>query len=230
MAANAYRRHLLTGGIALVVNGLLFLVLPHFMAVQKAPPTAMHMPEGFRMINFLRFTERHPAPSPKHPENQVRPAERQSTPAPEQLKLPLQEQSPPAPEITLGAPALDITPRLAAGPAVLSPDSFPPAELKTAYDQTEVDQAPASVVKTRPVYPYRARRMNLSGEVRVRFLVAPSGRVRDIQIIRADPPDVFDRSVISALSSWRFAPGRLQGRPVATWVTTTIVFRLGEAG
>jgi periplasmic protein TonB len=72
--------------------------------------------------------------------------------------------------------------------------------------------------------------MNLSGEVRVRFLVAPSGRVRDIQIIRADPPDVFDRSVISALSSWRFAPGRLQGRPVATWVTTTIVFRLGEAG
>jgi protein TonB len=230
MAAGAYRRHLLTGSAVFLINGLLFIVLPHLMVAQKEPQMAAQVSGGFRMINILRFSDRHPTSSPKHPENEVRPAEKQNALAPEQLKIPLQELSPPEPEITLKAISFDITPRLAAGPTVSPSGSFPPAEFKTAYDQVEVDQAPTSVVKIRPVYPYRARRLNLNGEVRVRFLVAPNGRVRDIQIIQADPPDIFDHSVISALSRWRFAPGRLQGRPVATWVTTTIVFRLGEAG
>jgi protein TonB len=229
MAPYAYRRHLLTGGAVLLINGLLFIVLPHFMMMQEPPPMAANISGGFRMVGILRFSERLPAPSPKHPKNEVRPAEKQNTLAPEQLKIPLQEP-PPASEIVLQAPPFDINPRLTAGPAVSPPASTPPADFPTAYDEGQVDQAPASVVKTRPAYPYRARRLNLSGEVRVRFLVGPSGRVRDIQIIQADPPDVFDHSVISALSSWRFAPGRVQGRPVATWVTTTIVFRLEEAG
>jgi periplasmic protein TonB len=227
MAPYAYRRHLLIGGAVLLINGLLFIVLPHFMMMQKAPQMAATISNGFRMVGILRFSERHPAPSPKHPKHEVRPAEKQNTLAPEQLKIPLQEP-PPASEIALEAPSFDIS--LAAGPAVSPPGSSPPADFATAFDEGQVDQVPTSVVKTRPVYPYRARRLNLYGEVRVRFLVAPSGRVQDIQIIQADPPDVFENSVISALSGWRFAPGRIQGRPVATWVTTTIVFRLEDAG
>lgn len=229
MASFAYRRHLLIGGAVLLINGLLFIVLPHFMMMQKAPPMAAQISGGFRMVGILRFSERHPAPSLKHPKHEVRPAEKQNPLAPDQLKIPLQEP-PPASEIALQAPPFDINPRLAAGPAVSPPDSSPPADFETAYDEGQVDQAPTSIFKTRPAYPYRARRLNLNGQVRVKFLVEPSGRVRDIQIIQADPPDVFDHSVISALSSWRFAPGQIQGRPVATWVTTTIVFQLEEAG
>jgi protein TonB len=233
-AAEAYRRRLLICGAALLINTLLFSVLPHFMVAQKTPAMAAHISGQFRMVDVLRFSERKPSSLSKHPKDEVRPPEKQHAIAPQHFKMPLQEIKPAAPDINLERPSFDINPRLAAGLTLSFPDSnqsqAPPADFKTAYDQAHVDQAPMTVVKTRPVYPYRARRLHLSGEVRVKFLVDTGGQVRDIQIIQADPPDVFDNSVISALSGWRFAPGRLQGRPVATWVTTTIVFRLEDAG
>jgi protein TonB len=234
MSARAWQRRLLISGIVLLINALLFIVLPHYMVAQKMPQTAANMSGGFKMVNVLRFCERKPARTPNHPKQEVRPPEKQERIAPEEFEMPLQEIRPTAPDITLETPSFDINPRLAAGPPIALADSRPSAAAPTdnaaAYDQAEVDQVPMSLVKTRPAYPYRARRLNLSGQVQVKFLVEASGRVRDIQIIQADPPNVFDNSVISALSRWRFAPGRLYGRPVATWVTTTIVFRLEEAG
>ena len=86
-----------------------------------------------------------------------------------------------------------------------------------------------AVSKTQPAYPYRARRLNLDGEVRVKFLVDDRGHVSDIRILEADPPDIFNSSVIRAVSTWRFVSGRVYGKPVATWVTTTIVFRMADA-
>lgn len=233
-ATGAYQRRLLICGAALLINALLFIVLPHFMVAQKRPAMAAHISGGFRMVDVLRFSARKPAPPSKHFKDEDRQPEKQNTLAPEHFKIPLQERKPTAPDINLKTPAFDINPRLAAGTTLSLPDrnpsQAPTTDFKRAYDQAHVDQAPMTIVKTRPAYPYRARRLHLSGEVRVKFLVDTGGQVRDIQIIQADPPDVFDNSVISALSRWRFAPGRLQGRPVATWVTTTIVFRLEDAG
>lgn len=234
MFTRAWQRYLLISGIVLLINILLFIVLPHFMVAQKMPQPVADRPGGFRMVSVLRFSENRPASPANRPKQEVKPPEKQNSIAPEQFEMPLQEIKPAAPDIAVETPFLAINPRLADGPPITLSDSRPSLAAPTAnagaYDQADVDQVPVSIVKTRPAYPYRARRLNLSGEVRVKFLVESSGHVRDIKIIQADPPDVFDHSVISALSRWRFAPGRLQGRPVATWVTTTIVFRLEEAG
>ena len=108
-------------------------------------------------------------------------------------------------------------------PAVQSRDA-----LQDFYGMNDVDQAPVATLKTRPVYPYRARRLNLDGEVDIKFLVDTTGRVSRITILRAAPPGLFNESVLKALSAWRFAPGKVKGRPVNTWVTTTIAFRIDD--
>lgn len=224
MTERLYRDHLLNAGIVLLINALLFIVLPHFMMAQKVPEPAAHISGGFRIVDAVRSYKKQPAPSPQR--DDVRPPEKHVTVAPEHLEIPLREPRLAVPDISLEITSLDIDPRVEACPVVTLPDSG----LPIAYDQSEVDQVPMTVIKTPPVYPYRARRLNVSGEVHVKFLVDADGQVHDIRIIKASPPDIFDRSVIDALSTWRFAPGKLQGRPVATQVTTTIVFRLENTG
>ncbi len=57
-----------------------------------------------------------------------------------------------------------------------------------------------------PVYPRRARRLRLSGSVELRFSIFPDGTTGAIEIIDADPGDVFVGSAEKAVQQWQFAP------------------------
>ncbi|MBW2077724.1 MAG: TonB family protein, partial [Deltaproteobacteria bacterium] len=94
------------------------------------------------------------------------------------------------------------------------------------YLEGELDQVPVVIFRKKPFYPFRARARNISGDVRVKFLVDKDGHVNSVHILKSVPPGVFDKNVIKALSCWRFLPGKIHGRPVPTWVITTIKFRL----
>jgi len=120
-------------------------------------------------------------------------------------------------------------PPLSAGPSVAPPASDMGTEAhKGIYSAGEIDQPPVAIFRKGPFYPLRARLGNISGEVRVKFLVDTDGNVKHIIILKSRPKDVFDRSVINALSSWRFLPGKLHGKAVYTWVITTVKFKLNE--
>jgi len=62
------------------------------------------------------------------------------------------------------------------------------------------------LVGAAPSYPYRARSRGLGGTVTARLLVDASGLTRAVEVVAADPPELFDRAVVRALSNWRFAP------------------------
>lgn len=96
----------------------------------------------------------------------------------------------------------------------------------TAYEQVEVDTLPAALNKEKPGYPYRARRMNVTGFVEIRFLVNTKGVVKELEILHAKPAGTFDKSVRKTVMGWRFNPGMKNNRLVATWMTTTINFEL----
>jgi protein TonB len=53
--------------------------------------------------------------------------------------------------------------------------------------------------------------------------VAPAGNVTDVKIVSAQPPRVFDREVIRALSQWKFNP-----EPVGFIGEYEIVFNLKD--
>lgn len=64
--------------------------------------------------------------------------------------------------------------------------------------------AEANVIK----YPVRAENLRIDGEVDVLYDINKNGRVENIRLIRAEPNDVFDRSVRKQISYWKFSPGK----------------------
>jgi len=58
--------------------------------------------------------------------------------------------------------------------------------------------------KVAPVYPELARRMSLSGTVKVEVVVAPNGSVKDAKIVGGHP--VLAGAALDAVRKWRFEP------------------------
>ena len=90
----------------------------------------------------------------------------------------------------------------------------------------EVDCPPIPILQIPPVYPMSARLKGIEGWVTVRFVVNEDGRVSNIKIIKSHPKGIFDDSVISCVSKWRFRPATVEGIKVKTLVETTIHFKL----
>jgi protein TonB len=94
------------------------------------------------------------------------------------------------------------------------------------FEAFELDQPPRAVVKSAPVYPFRAREQGVEGVVQVKILVREDGSVGEVLIIDSRPKDVFDESVLTAVPNWRFEPGVIQGKKVTSWVITALHFKL----
>ena len=65
--------------------------------------------------------------------------------------------------------------------------------------------------KVQPSYPDLARKMNITGTVKVQVVVAPNGTVKDAKIVGGHP--VLASAALDAVRKWRFepAPGESTG-------------------
>lgn len=230
-------------GLSVLVNMLLFSLLPSFG--QKSPQRADL--ESIIPVTVIRF-ERQGRPS--HPEERKELFKQEER----EKKIPVMElnftqQAIPqklSPQTDMPRLAFKINPMLNMGTEVsplpirqkplskgISLPAPAPPRKDTAkgghsspYLEGELDQVPVVIFRKKPFYPFRARARNISGKVKIKFLVDKDGHVDSVHILKSEPPGVFDKSVIKALSCWRFLPGKIYGRPVQTWVITTIKFRL----
>lgn len=135
--------------------------------------------------------------------------------------------SPPlVPDLSMAAPsaAPAITVSLDLDPSLLSSG---PSRGDLVFEAGALDQAPQARVRSEPPYPYRARQRGIEGQVQVRLLVRADGSVGEVQILGAEPEGVFEDAVRQTAARWSFAPGMIDGRAVASWVVTTVHFRLG---
>jgi protein TonB len=200
--------------LALLVNLCLFALLPLLLDRHSGARSY----EEIIPVNFIRIRpEIQKPPEEKPPEREkpplkVLPRLSQQAPKPRQLKLETPDLS------------FEINPKLDMGMAVAPPPE--PEPVKDFFDQGEVDQLPMTVFRMKPLYPFRAKRLGIEGNVRVKFLVDAAGRVSHVNILESNPPGVFDESVLKALPSWRFTPGELGGKAVNTWMSTVIQFEL----
>ena len=151
-------------------------------------------------------------------------------------KLQLRERAPPPPPQRAAPPP---RPRLD-----LRADSQPPApqlhmdmNLAVPLDFGDgpwigpqaVMQADSSFVplsRLPPQYPYRAAQRGIEGWVRVAFDVTETGSVEHVKIIDSEPPGVFDKAAIRAVSRWRFKPRMVNGKAVAGKATQVVDFKL----
>lgn len=125
----------------------------------------------------------------------------------------------PAPSLPAEPPA---GPPAASEPAPAQPAFAepPPAAVLTAsvdltyYTARELDRQPRALREIVPQYPAEADRQRLSGKVRLLLKLEVDGRVSDIELVDATPPDLFEDSAIRAFREARFAPAIKNGRPV----------------
>jgi TonB family protein len=74
----------------------------------------------------------------------------------------------------------------------------------SAQQQQSDDIIRRAKTKVEPVYPDLARKMHLSGTVKIEVVVLPNGSVKDARIIGGHP--VLASAALDAAKRWRFEP------------------------
>lgn len=201
--------------IAAVAFNLLLFSLLAFLGSLRVETAKIHFDDS---VNFIRMRPEIP---PEKPEKKKVEEKKPEIPKPAVKTL---EPVVKKPEFKPPKLEFDINPRLQMGMKVAAPPVL--KKVKTAFEMGDVDAIPMTTMKLKPVYPYRARRTHITGAVDIRFLVDTTGSVRMLEILKAVPPKIFEDSVRQAVTRWKFQPGRKDGKPVNTWMVTTIKFEL----
>ena len=126
-----------------------------------------------------------------------------------------------------GADPKDILAVQQAQPATKSSASGP--SRSAAASGLTAAQLAAALKRTKyspPEFPANALAKRISGSVTVEYIVATNGEPRDVRVIEATPPGVFDRAATTAVKHWHYEPVVVNGAPVEVPVRTAIRFEL----
>jgi len=90
------------------------------------------------------------------------------------------------------------------------------AVAETASEASDAAQEPVDVGSPTPTnrvppeYPARAQRRGMQGYVELTFVIRPDGSVDpgSIQVVEAQPRNVFDRAARQAVARWQFTQGK----------------------
>ncbi len=105
-------------------------------------------------------------------------------------------------------------PSVSTAPAPPAPPVLPP------------DASAATLGNSAPRYPIEARRKRHEGTVRLRVVITPDGRVKEISIARSSGFDSLDDAALAAVRKWKFRPGTQAGTPVEAVGYLNIPFKL----
>lgn len=208
--------------LTLLINLALFAILPHFI---KEGYQVNRLPNS-TPIDLIRIKP----PKPPPPEEKEKKPQEKETKQKKTPKFQIDLSGPK--KIKIDKLSFEINPKLVEGVPVAPPPELLdlteqlPELTKPFYDLSEVDEKPVALLKLKPPYPSRARQFNMSGYVKVKFLVDKLGQVTRIRIVESHPEGVFDNTVRTTLPSWKFSPGKIEGEPVSTWVVTRIAFEM----
>lgn len=78
--------------------------------------------------------------------------------------------------------------------------------------QANIDTVRRAKSKVEPVYPELARKMNLTGTVKVVVVVAPNGSVKEAKLMGGHP--VLAGAALEAVKKWKFEPGTAESSGV----------------
>jgi protein TonB len=89
--------------------------------------------------------------------------------------------------------------------------------------------APASVTPkllrySRPEFPQKAMQQGMGGSVTVQFVIDVHGDPRDVRVVEATPPGIFERAAVAAVKRWHYQPTVVNGKPAEVPVQMPIRF------
>ena len=78
------------------------------------------------------------------------------------------------------------------------------------FEQQSSNESGRKVVRREPRYPEMAKKMNISGTVKVFAVVAPDGTVRAVESVGGSP--LLVQASEYAVKEWRFAPAAAESK------------------
>jgi len=124
---------------------------------------------------------------------------------------PLEQLDTPPPEVPDRQVAMDSGPSLAIQRAAVQIDT----DLSIGGASISItDGEMLPLVNVTPTYPTRAASRGIEGWCQVSFTVTETGGVRDVVVVDAEPPGIFDTSSIRAAEKFKFQPKVVDGKGV----------------
>jgi protein TonB len=224
-------------GLSFIAACVVALLLFALMLSMVNPPRSEVTDDPVAIANFVRMDNRNEStatrsrqqapqpPQPKTPQTPTPPTPSMATPSANLPKLDL-----PLPNIDTGVSVASAPAPSLAGLTAASAPAAPPAPAAPSADETASQSGPEQEVMplndVRPEYPYRARQRGIEGHIKLAFTITAAGKVENIRVMEASPPNVFDREARRAASRWRFAPRTENGSAVSREAVKTLHFRL----
>ena len=105
------------------------------------------------------------------------------------------------------------------------PETWRDSEGNPAYSVRHVTRRAQILSRPAPDYPRRARARETQGTISLRLLLASSGKVEHIAVIKG-LPDGLTEEAIKAARKIKFVPAEKDGRKVSQWATIQYNFSI----
>jgi periplasmic protein TonB len=218
-----FSKQLLIFITACAVNILIFYLILQMVSNEHKPI------KKFDSVNFLDFIHFRETPNieerrEEKEKKQEPPEEEEKLPPPD---LPQPEIKKPVKTVTnLPSPDINIPISINGIPYIgdflKSEKPLPVASPVNSTIATNL----VPTLKIKPSYPPRALRSGVEGVVTVEFTISVDGSVKDPDIIKSNPPKLFDRAVLKAITKWKFNPEIIDGKAVEKRARQDIHFKL----
>ncbi len=188
--------------LALLINALIFGAIQYMVG---NPRMRLDDATNVDIANFIRMTEQsREVRSRRDPKAPEKPVQEQQ----QQLQQLAQASSGNLSGLAVDIPDVDVELSAEFG-----------SDIAIARELIPLVRIPAT-------YPQRAVQRGIEGYVILRFVVTETGSVEDPEVLRAEPPDVFERSAIRAVLRWKYQPQIKDGKPVRVVSMTKIIYGL----
>ncbi len=146
------------------------------------------------------------------------------------------EQPPPyvpPPEVSVEVPVETSTSTAISNVTTQRPVATPPPAPPKPPEHQAVRTPPSMQGRganaPKPEYPPASRRAGEAGTVILKAFVKEDGRCTQVEVVKSSGFEKLDEAAVKEVQrSWRFVPGKEDGKPVPMWHTFAVTFKLTD--